>query len=94
MIKYIVEIFIHELRQNIACIYVISSHRLFLYTDGLTDVTDPEWNLYGEERVIQSINKDKNLSGQQVIDALLDDIDTFRGDMPEPDDITMLLFEV
>lgn len=68
--------------------------KLYLYTDGVTDVADAHENLYGEERIASTFNKNKTLSGKEIFDALLEDIDAYRGDVPQPDDITMLLFEV
>lgn len=68
--------------------------KLFLYTDGVTDVADPDENLFGEDRIVKTLNNDTTLTGEAVFKAVFDDLNAFRQDIPQPDDITMLLFEV
>ena len=68
--------------------------KLFLYTDGVTDVADPDENLFGEDGIVTTLNRDNALTGEEVFKAVLEDLDAFRKDIPQPDDITMLLLEV
>ena len=63
---------------------------LFLYTDGVTEATSAATELFGEDRMVESLNK---FSGEQVEDIVKDmrgDIDAFVGEAPQFDDITML----
>ena len=63
---------------------------LYLYTDGVTEATDSDNQLYGEER-LQTLLNSYNASGVQAIcDAVKADVDDFVGGAPQFDDITML----
>ena len=67
--------------------------RIFLYTDGVTEATDDNEALYGEERLLAYINKNKNVKAEELLSGLKEDIDLFAGDAPQFDDITMLIFD-
>ena len=67
--------------------------RIFLYTDGVTEATNVSEALYGEERLLSYIEKNKNLKAEELLSGLKKDIDLFAGDAPQFDDITMLLFD-
>ena len=63
---------------------------LYLYTDGVTEATDAENNLFGEAR-LQAVLQQR-LSGdiQTVCTQVKEDVDRFVGEAPQFDDITML----
>lgn len=63
---------------------------IYLYTDGVTEATDSENNLYGEERLLALLNSMGDLSGEEICRAVKADIYAFVGDAPQFDDITML----
>lgn len=63
---------------------------IYLYTDGVTEATDSENNLYGEERLLALLNSMGGLTGEEICRAVKADIDAFVGDAPQFDDITML----
>ena len=67
--------------------------RIFLYTDGVTEATDKNEALYGEDRLLSYINKNKNLKAEELLLGLKKDIDLFVGEAPQFDDITMLVFD-
>ena len=67
--------------------------RIFLYTDGVTEATDTNEVLYGEERLLSYIDKNKGLNAEMLLSGLKEDIDLFAGDAPQFDDITMLVFD-
>ena len=67
--------------------------RLFLYTDGVPEATNAENQLYGEERLIDFMNKNLNTEATMLLPALKANIDEFVGDAPQFDDITMLMFD-
>ncbi len=78
---------LHEVRLN-------EGDGLFLYTDGVTEATDIKKDLYGEARLCSYLNQ--HISDDVVfkIKGLKDDIDTFVGEAPQFDDMTMLSFEL
>ena len=67
--------------------------RIFLYTDGVTEATDRENRLYGEERLLAFMNAHTGLAADELLHGLKADIDLFVGGAPQFDDITMLMFD-
>ena len=67
--------------------------RILLYTDGVTEATDKNEALYGEDRLLSFIDKNKNIKAHLLLSGLKEDIDLFAGDAPQFDDITMLIFD-
>ena len=67
--------------------------RIFLYTDGVTEATNTENQLYGEERLLEFMNKNIAVESTSILPALKANIDEFVGDAPQFDDITMLMFD-
>ena len=63
---------------------------LLLYTDGVTEATSPEQDLYGEQRLLKTVEEAGNLSPKKLLNALWTAVDGFRVDEPQFDDITML----
>ena len=67
--------------------------RIFLYTDGVTEATDKNEALYGEDRLLSYMDRNKKLEAEVLLSGLKEDIDIFAGDAPQFDDITMLIFD-
>ena len=67
--------------------------RIFLYTDGVTEATDSDNQLYGEERLLNFMRNNIELDGTKLLPSLKSDIDKFVGKAPQFDDITMLVLD-
>ncbi len=67
--------------------------RIFLYTDGVTEATNENNVLYGEDRLLSFMNKSLELDPTKLLSKLKKDIDKFVGKAPQFDDITMLMFD-
>ncbi|MBP5607966.1 MAG: PP2C family protein-serine/threonine phosphatase [Lachnospiraceae bacterium] len=69
------------------------SDRLFFFTDGVSESQNIERTLFGEDRILDTVrrNGDKDLTG--MLTSIRKDIDSFAGEAPQFDDITMLVFE-
>ena len=67
--------------------------RLFLYTDGVTEATNTESKLYGEDRLLNFMNQNAYAGAIEILPALKANIDEFVGEAPQFDDITMLMFD-
>ena len=67
--------------------------RIFLYTDGVTEATNENNELYGEDRLLSFMNKSLELDQTKLLPKLKKDIDKFVGKAPQFDDITMLMFD-
>ena len=63
---------------------------IFLYTDGVTEATDLENALYGEDRLLTTLNHYGTSAPQTICGAVKADVDLFAGEAEQFDDITML----
>ncbi|MBR6229664.1 MAG: SpoIIE family protein phosphatase [Eubacterium sp.] len=63
---------------------------LFVHTDGVTEATDAEKELFGEERMIAALNAGKSLSPDKLLPAVRAEVDAFVGEAKQFDDLTML----
>ena len=66
---------------------------IFQYTDGVTEATNVENQLYGMERLEQVLNRVKDRVPSEILPEVKKDIDAFVGEAPQFDDITMLCVE-
>ncbi|MDR0991973.1 MAG: SpoIIE family protein phosphatase [Ruminococcus sp.] len=67
--------------------------KLYLYTDGVTEATDQVEDLYGEKRLITTLNAHKDDNIIRLINSIKDDIRDFARGAEQADDITMLALE-
>ncbi|THF90605.1 MAG: HAMP domain-containing protein [Sulfitobacter sp. SK025] len=64
---------------------------LFLYTDGITEVFDPEEVEFGETRLTACLKDTQLMSPQAQAVKILDTIEKFAAGAPQADDITCLV---
>lgn len=64
--------------------------RIYLYTDGVTEATTTDNKLYGEQRLLDFANSVGDASPRELCERIEEDVNTFVGDAPQFDDITML----
>ena len=67
--------------------------KIFQYTDGVTEATNLQNELYGMNRLGAILNKVKGGTPNDILPAIKKDIDEFVGDADQFDDITMLCLE-
>ena len=65
---------------------------IFVYTDGVTEATNFDKKLFGEECLVAALNKNRDASPDELLKVVNDSIDEFVNDAPQFDDITMLAF--
>ncbi len=63
---------------------------IFVYTDGVTEATNSQNQLFGTERMLQALNQGKTDSSEEQVRQLYRGIAGFVQDAPQFDDITML----
>ncbi|MBR2069386.1 MAG: SpoIIE family protein phosphatase [Candidatus Gastranaerophilales bacterium] len=66
---------------------------IFFYTDGITEAMDKNSNLYSEQRLKDVLNKNKNLSIENICKNIKADVNAYSCGIEQSDDITMLLFK-
>lgn len=64
--------------------------QLYLYTDGVTEATDVNKELFGEERLQAVLNEEPDLPVAELLPKIKARIDQFAGEAEQFDDITML----
>ncbi len=67
---------------------------IYLYTDGVTEATDNDKQLYNESRLINILNSSKETEPKKICELIKKDIDLFVGDAPQFDDITMVCLKL
>ncbi len=63
---------------------------IYLYTDGVTEATDGNLELYGNDRLLAALNGVQGMTAQEVCRTVKADVDRFVGPAPQFDDITMV----
>jgi serine phosphatase RsbU (regulator of sigma subunit) len=65
---------------------------LYVYTDGVTEATNAENDLFGIDRMLDALNKDVSASVEAIDTNVRSAIDAFVEEAHQFDDITMLTF--
>ncbi|MCQ2419319.1 MAG: SpoIIE family protein phosphatase, partial [Clostridia bacterium] len=63
---------------------------IFLYTDGVTEATNAENQLFGEDRLLNAINTKDYSSMQELCEFIKSEVEDFVAGAPQFDDITMV----
>ncbi len=67
---------------------------LVMFTDGATEAMDPQEEEFGEDRLTDAIRKHQELPAQEILNALVRDIEAFVGGSPTQfDDLTMIVMK-
>lgn len=82
-----------DMRYHAGSITLNVGDKIFQYTDGVTEATDTQNELFGMERLFVSLNKNAEGTPEEILSAVKEDIDRFVGSAPQFDDITMLCLE-
>lgn len=64
---------------------------LLLYTDGITEASGPDNELFGENRLCSVLMEHHRLHPQQIIDTLLNRVRAFTGNRPLSDDVSVIV---
>lgn len=64
---------------------------IYLYTDGVTEATNVNNELYGEDRLHSILEQYRNTAPDVICEKVKADVDLFVGEAPQFDDITMLV---
>jgi sigma-B regulation protein RsbU (phosphoserine phosphatase) len=63
---------------------------LFLYTDGVTEATNSNDELFGDARLLETVAKSKDTATSDICKFVKKEIDSFVNGAPQFDDITMM----
>ena len=66
--------------------------QLFVYTDGVPEAINKENEQFGTDRMLEVLNRNRDVAPETLLVRMKEEIDTFAGDVPQFDDTTMLCF--
>ena len=65
---------------------------LFVYTDGVPEAKNAEDEMFGTEKMVETLNLNPDASPEETVGSMRKAVDDFVKDEPQFDDITMLAF--
>ena len=68
--------------------------KIFIYTDGVPEATDPYDTLFNTDRMISALNERKDGSPQEFLEIVYKRVKEFVGDRTQFDDLTMVGLEL
>ena len=76
-------------------IHLQANEKIFLYTDGITESTNADGEMFGDNNLKECLNKNKDKSIFDLLNNIGEDINEYTKDAlnEQPDDITMLAIE-
>ncbi|MDR2542156.1 MAG: SpoIIE family protein phosphatase [Treponema sp.] len=75
-------------------IFLEKGDALYLYTDGVTDSMNKEKEFFGEQRLLQTVNKCTFKSVKELLTNVKHEVDNFAQGEEQSDDITMLALHI
>ena len=67
--------------------------KLFLYTDGVPEVTDKDEKMFTLDGMVEALNRYKDKTPEGILQGINASVGDFVGDAPQFDDLTMLCVE-
>jgi len=68
--------------------------RLYLYSDGVTEATDPAGEQFGEARLLKAIRRGRSEPLREAVATLVEEVVRWQGSQTPQDDISILAVEV
>jgi serine phosphatase RsbU (regulator of sigma subunit) len=66
---------------------------LVFYTDGVTEARGSDGQMFDEERLRAAVASSPEASAQQVLQAIVEAVEAFVGDIPQSDDLTLFVIK-
>ncbi len=77
-----------------AAIDLRTGDRLYLYSDGVTEETNPDGEPFGDERVLQALDESRELTLEESVQSLVESVLSWHGVTQLSDDLSVLAVEV
>ena len=71
-----------------------SGDLVVLYTDGVTEATRADAEMFGEERLVEVVRRHARGTADEVLAAVLDAVGAFRGRETQEDDVSLMVVRV
>lgn len=75
-------------------IKLITGDIIVLYTDGVTEATNKNKEIFGVSRLMRTIQKNINLNSTDIVNKVYDEIVSFADGAPQNDDLTIIVIKV
>jgi phosphoserine phosphatase RsbU/P len=66
---------------------------IVVYSDGVTEAKDFHDEEFGEERLINLVTENRNLSANDLLEKIFKEVHAYMGDLPPMDDITLVIIK-
>ena len=82
------------------CVYESATTNLYpgdtllIFTDGVVEAENEHADEYGEERLINVLNANIGLGADDLLQAVMRDVQAFTGVVPQHDDITCMVVKI
>ncbi len=64
---------------------------IVFYTDGITEAFNADSRMFGKEQLWTVIEENPKASAQKILDTIMETVNTFAGDTPQADDMTLFV---
>jgi stage II sporulation SpoE-like protein/CAAX prenyl protease-like protein len=85
-------VFEKTLQEN--TIDVHSGDTLVFYTDGIVEAMNEQLDEFGEDKFLDIVAENRNLTSSQMIELILKEVKEFASNYPQNDDITLVVIKV
>ena len=83
-----------DMEKNIEHLRLKAGDLFIMYTDGVTEAFDAQYEAFGEDRLLSVAQECRHLPADEVRDRIIEAIRTFTGSAPQSDDITLVVIRV
>jgi len=67
--------------------------KVVLYTDGIVEAMNDQEEMFGFDRLLETIQESKTLTAQSLLDEINAQVNEFTGSAPQHDDITIIVIQ-
>jgi sigma-B regulation protein RsbU (phosphoserine phosphatase) len=67
---------------------------IVISTDGINETLNPQNEMYGKESVLNTIRKNKNGTAEQILEAIIADLNRFSKGRAFQDDVTLIVIKI
>jgi len=79
---------------RLGVVQIEPSEVLVLFTDGVTEAGAPANEMFGEDRLIEAIERARGKSSREVADAIVEAVRDYTGKVDQDDDITLVVLQL
>ncbi|MCG6537118.1 MAG: serine/threonine-protein phosphatase, partial [Syntrophales bacterium LBB04] len=82
-----------DVRFSSATVMLKPDDIIFLYTDGITEATNPQSELFSDERLRTTLSSLKGSNITEIVCGVRDEVKNYAQEAPQSDDITIIALQ-